>query len=229
MSSLSRIGLTSPRPLVSRIATVTTATWPRYGLKNARIRRIVRPRRSGGTGTKSPGPPRAPNARLAPRPAPPLDAMERPKPPPLPVTRLPGGQRVGFGDPLRLEPALRVDRGLAAVARRGDGLAIPVVVDVAGDEDALDPCVSFIVDDEVALGVDLEPVLERLGVGAVADRDEQAVDRQRLLDADVGVDLDLRIDPGPLDHDLAGLERVTPMEEVDLRGEAGQVGRLLER
>src|SRR6266699_2369205 len=104
------------------MATVTTATWPRYGLKKARIRRMVRPRRSGGTGSKAPGPPRAPNARPAPRPAPPLDAMDRPKPPPLPVTRLPRSECVGLGDPLRLEPALRVDRGLAAVARGGHGL-----------------------------------------------------------------------------------------------------------
>ena len=38
--SFSRIGLTRPMRLVSRIATRTTATWPRYGRKNATIRRM---------------------------------------------------------------------------------------------------------------------------------------------------------------------------------------------
>ena len=68
--------------------------------------------------------------------------------------------------PCGLEPALGVDGGLAAVARRGDGLAVAMVVDVAGDEDALDLGVGLVVDDEVALRVDLEPVAERLGVRA---------------------------------------------------------------
>src|SRR5215212_9971860 len=76
----------------------------------------------------------------------------------------PSGQRVGFGDALRLEPALRVDGGHAAVTRRGDGLAIAVVVDVSGDEHAFDLGVGLVADDEVALGVDLEPFAECLGV-----------------------------------------------------------------
>ena len=47
-----------------------------------------------------------------------------------------GGARLG--DALRLEPALGVDRRPAAVAGGGDRLAVAVVVDVAGDEDAVD-------------------------------------------------------------------------------------------
>src|SRR5690242_21502202 len=99
------------------------------------MRRSVRPRRSLGTGSKSP-PPR-PNMRPA---GPPPAWARRWKPTPdRPVMRgLPGGQRVGFGDALRLEPALGIDRRHAAVTRRGDGLPVAVVVHVAGDEHALD-------------------------------------------------------------------------------------------
>ena len=124
-----------------------------------------------------------------------------------------------------------------------------MVVDVAGDEDAVDLRGGLVVDHEIALRVDLEPVAEDLGVGLVADRHEQAVDRHRpllagvgvaqaetvdlgvaedLLDGGVGVELDLRVAPGAVDHDPAAPELVAPVEEVDLRREAGQVGRLLE-
>ena len=79
--------------------------------------------------------------------------------------------------PSDFEPALGVDGGLAAVGRRGDRLAVAVVVDVAGDEHAVDLRAGLVVDDEVARLVDLEPVAEGLGVGPVADGDEQAVER----------------------------------------------------
>ena len=83
----------------------------------------------------------------------------------------------GLGDALGFEPALGVDGGLAAVGCGGDGLAVSMVVDVAGDEDALDLRVGLVVDDEVALLVDVEPVAEGLGVRPIADGDEQAIDR----------------------------------------------------
>src|SRR5260221_1640240 len=161
----------------------------------------------------------------------------------------PGGERVRFGQPLGLEPALSVDRGHAAVARRGDRLAIAMVMDVAGDEHAIDLRAGVVVGHEVALGVDLEPVPECLGVRAMADRDEESLDRhvaylagngvdelqpidllvaQDLLDASVRVDLYLWVCECPIDHDPARPERVAPMEEVDLLAEAGQVTRLLE-
>ena len=43
------------------------------------------------------------------------------------------------------------------------------------------------------------------------------------------MDLDLGVGARPIDHDLRRPERVAPVEQVDLRREAGQVGRLLER
>src|SRR6476659_9927316 len=88
---------------------------------------------------------------------------------------LPGGGGRRLADALRLEPALGIDRGLAAVAGRGHGLAVAVVVDVARDEHALDLRAGLVADDEIALLVHVEPVLEHLGVRAVADRDEEAL------------------------------------------------------
>ena len=67
--------------------------------------------------------------------------------------------------PCGLEPALGVDGRLAAVARRGDGLAVAVVVDVARDEHAVDPAAGVVVGHEVALRVDLEPVLNTSVLG----------------------------------------------------------------
>ena len=240
----------SPRKLDARIATSTTATWNRYGRKKARIRRIVRPRRSGGTrsspmGTRRPGGAplaarKAPrprkligssraesgrasggryhrwaagrcggNQRVARGPVPPsasprgagfahicvrrlqekssrsgaatarrerasksrlptsagstchrtaprrlfernggkrqryqlpdarVRGSGRPAPPGL-GARLPRSRRLDLRDALRFEPALGVDGGPAAVAGGRDGLAIAMVVDVTGDEDALD-------------------------------------------------------------------------------------------
>ena len=154
--------------------------------------------------------------------------------------------------PATLEPALGVDRGLAAVAGRGDRLAVAMVVDVAGDEDAVDLRAGLVVDHEVALLVDVEPVAEHVGVRPVADRDEQALDRQRRARSpvvgvaqpepvDLGVAEDLRrprCSGGPRSWGGRSArstmifdcpERVAPVEQVDLGREAGQEGRLLER
>src|SRR5439155_16115633 len=124
----------------------------------------------------------------------------------------PGG--LDLGDSLGLEPALGVDRGLAAVTRGGDCLAVAVIVDVAGDEHALDLRAGLVANEEVALLVDLEPIAEDLRVRPIADRDEQALHvdvpnlvgrrvaepqpgdlrvAQDLLDGRIRVDLDLRV------------------------------------
>ena len=52
---------------------------------------------------------------------------------------LPGCGGRGLGDAFGFEPALGVDRGLAAVGGCGHGLAVAMVVDVARDEHAIDP------------------------------------------------------------------------------------------
>ena len=72
------------------------------------------------------------------------------RPPRLPLPRRrpsPGRRRGALDDPLLLEPALGVDRRLAAVRGGGDRLPVAVVVHVAGDEDALDVGVRLVPDD----------------------------------------------------------------------------------
>ena len=64
--------------LVARIATSTTTTWPRYGRKKAAMRRIVAPRRSRGTRTKSSD---GGVRRPGPEAPPPVRARERTPPP----------------------------------------------------------------------------------------------------------------------------------------------------
>ena len=94
------------------------------------------------------------------------------------ATALPvrGGRGLDLAD--RREPALGVDGRLAAVPGRGHRLAVVVVVDVARDEDALDPRSGLTDDLEVAAGTDLELALEQVGVRLVADGDEHALHRQ---------------------------------------------------
>src|SRR4029077_11040322 len=122
-----------------RIATRTTPTCSRYGRKKPTIRRIVAPRRSLGTGVKSrAAPPRPPPPiRPPPRAPPPVAARVPPARGKLTTSSPSGGGR-GLGDPLGLQPAFRVDGRLAAIRGRGDGLAIAMVVDIAGDEHAVD-------------------------------------------------------------------------------------------
>src|SRR5206468_2807902 len=74
------------------------------------------------------------------------------------------------------EPALGVQGGHAAGAGGGDGLAVVVVGDVAGGEDAFDagPGAGRLRPDDVALVVDLELAAEEGGVGGVADGQEDA-------------------------------------------------------
>src|SRR4051812_36144848 len=94
--------------------------------------------------------------------------------PPPRARASPRGGGARLGDALGLEPALRVDRGLAAVRGGRDRLPVVVVVDVAGDEDALDLRVRLVADVEIAHRVDVEPVAEDLGVGSIPDRHEEA-------------------------------------------------------
>src|SRR3982750_3810105 len=82
------------------------------------------------------------------------------------------------------EPALGVDRRRGAGARRGDGLAVDVVDDVATGEDAVDVGAGArVLDLDVALVVELELTGEQLAARVVPDGDEQAADRHRLAGA----------------------------------------------
>src|SRR6201996_4684175 len=94
----------------------------------------------------------------------------------------------GAGGSVLGEPPLRVDRGRAPAAGRGDGLAVHVVDHVAASEDALDrgpgrPALDL----DVALVGNRELLGEQLAARVVADGDEHAADREHALLAGTGV------------------------------------------
>src|SRR5204863_10191490 len=111
------------------------------------------------------------------------------------------------------EPALSVEGGLAAHAGGGDRLAIGAVRDVARDEDALDvrrgaPRVLQL---DVALVVEVDLPAEEVRQRRVADRDEEALDRQLAALAVAGVLEEDAGDAVPAEH----VDDVRP--EVHLR------------
>src|SRR6185436_498995 len=143
-----------------------------------------------------------------------------------------------FGDALVRQPALAVERGHAAGAGGGDGLAVDVVDGVAAGEDALDVRDGGIVvrSDDVAALVELELPRVHLRVRRVADGDEeplggevgdfvrlQVAQLQRgdaaflraddFVDGGVVAELDLRIGESPLLHDLRGAQLLAAVED----------------
>src|SRR5579859_6594892 len=161
---------------------------------------------------------------------------------------------VGGGDGLRLahrlEPALGVDGRLAAITGSGHRLPVAVVVDIAGDEDALDRRASLADHPQVAALIGLELADEEVGVRLVADGDEQApdleargfarggiaelerADRRVTLDLEhlsVPAHLDLRVAQRAVLHDPAAAELIATHEHRDLAREPGEEERLLER
>src|SRR5450759_2993300 len=167
----------------------------------------------------------------------------------LPVAGSAGRRDNGLRRLVLLEPPLRVDGRPAAVPGCRHRLAIAMVVDVAGDEDPLDARVGLVVDDQVAFLVLRKPGLERRGIRPVADRDEEALDgkiagrpgrhvaqphaghrlsAEHLIHGHAAVDLNAGMALCAGLHDPAGPELGTPVEEVDLRRETGQVEGLLQ-
>src|SRR4051794_31282907 len=146
---------------------------------------------------------------------------------------------------------LGVQGGLASRAGGGDRLAIRVVDEVAGGEDARPVGARGApLDDDVALVVGVDLAVDDLRLRLVPDRAERAVHRQllglaglhvaqrgvtqrpglagvELLDDVRGLELEVLGLAGAPDHDLAGAELVAAVHHVDLAGELGQEDRLL--
>src|SRR5580658_4398842 len=127
-------------------------------------------------------------------------------------------------------------RGHAACTSSGDGLAIAAVLHVAGRVNAGNLNAVMRGEDvvlrlDVAVLVEIELAVEHLGVGLVADAEEQAFDFQiafgsvadiaqaeafdgevfdaeNLFDDGVGAQLDIGMSHGALQHDLGGAEGV---------------------
>src|ERR1700742_899022 len=140
--------------------------------------------------------------------------------------------------------------GHAAGAGGGDGLAVAAILNVSAGVDALklhalagDEDVVLALD--VAVGVEIELAFEHLGVGLVADAEEDEADGECpalvgllvveleaadtfLIDAvdlfDNGVvkEFDLRMSDGALEHDARRAEVFAAVDDRDLGGEAGE-------
>ena len=150
----------------------------------------------------------------------------------------------------RGEVALGVEGRRAAGAGRGDRLPVVVVDQVAAGEDAREVGAGRgLLDEDVAVLVEVDLAGQQLGAGVVTDRDEEAGRVELALLAGLGVDqgqagelvvavdrlhggvpgeLDLRVGEGALLHDLRRTQLAATVDHRDLGGEAGQEGGLLD-
>ncbi|TKS60846.1 MAG: hypothetical protein EWM73_03046 [Nitrospira sp.] len=150
-----------------------------------------------------------------------------------------------------LEVALGFERGHAARARGGHGLAVGEVGDVAGREDAGHGGLRAPRRDlDVFVRVQVDLPLEDGRIGLVPDGDEEPVNGRLPLDARLEVlephrrhlalggvqdvldrrvpdELDLGVLQRTLLHDLGGAERIAAMDHLHLAAEAREVERLL--
>ena len=147
------------------------------------------------------------------------------------------------------EVVLHVERGDRAAAGGGDGLAVGRVDDVAGREHARHRGARRApVDPHGAVLGDVELVVHEVRARVVADRDENARDREfpggsvdgvaqqqarhrvvadHVDDLAVPDELDLLVGERAVLHDLRRAQLVAAVDHVDLRGELGEEGRLL--
>src|SRR5438552_3338612 len=136
--------------------------------------------------------------------------------------------------------------------RRGYGLPVDMVLNVAGGKDPGNVGLCAIVRLEIADFVHLELAAEKRGVGLVADADEHSVTRlygffslhhvldfhpgyralrrvQNVRDHRIPDELDLLVAPHPVLHDLGGPQLVTTVNDRNLGGIAGEEQRLFRR
>ena len=149
-----------------------------------------------------------------------------------------------------LQKFLDFNGGHASGSRRGDGLAVTAVLDVSAGKDARDLVAVVGGEDiagrlDVAIWVEVHLAGKHLGVGLVADAEEEAADgelgleagldvlkqqaahifllnAEHFLDDGIGAQLDVGVSDGAVEHDLRGAEGLAAMEQGDLGGEAGE-------
>src|SRR6188472_263457 len=161
---------------------------------------------------------------------------------------------VGLGGGWRVaQVPLGVEGALAAAAGRGYGLAVGVVDHVSHGEDALEVGAGRAgLGEDVAVLVGVDLARDHLGAGDVADRDEGAVGLEvlalprldvaqahvveatalagdELLRHIGGLEGDVALLPGPLEHDLRSAELVAAVDHGQLAGELGDEDRVLHR
>lgn len=140
-----------------------------------------------------------------------------------------------------LQPSLRVEGSHASSSGRGDGLAVPLVLDITGSKDTGDVGLSRAGDGlDVTILVQVQLTLEQGGGGDVANGVEETIDIHRAslfgdgvledegaeqLAVTLALDRDGVVENGDLGvarktvgHDLGGTKLVTADQNVDVRG-----------
>jgi hypothetical protein len=148
------------------------------------------------------------------------------------------------------EVFFNLERGHAAGAGGGDGLAVAAVLDVSAGEDAgkkfaVEGGEDVVAGEDVTLGVEIDHAPEGFGIWDVADGEEHEGDRQdvhlvgdlvfdaealdvlvldaeHLFDDGVGEELHLGMSHGAIEHDLRRTELFASVDDGDLGGEAGE-------
>jgi hypothetical protein len=155
--------------------------------------------------------------------------------------------------PVLFEVLLRLERRHAARSGRGNGLAVAAVLHVAAGKHAGNNAPLCVVK-HVAGGLDVAVLVQihlpgkHLRIRLVADAEEQAADgqlecspsshpsaqplhvllfhAQHLFHGGVGAQLDVGMGHGAVQHDLGRAEGLTPVQQRDLAGKAGEKQRL---
>src|SRR5579872_41757 len=145
-----------------------------------------------------------------------------------------------------LQEFLRVHSGHATGTCRSDGLAIGLVLDVAGSENAVDIRTTTFVGLEVAGFIHVDLPAENFRVGVVTNADKETGNREdryfvvldiakfdgfdvvlggieNFLDDDWGQEFDLVVGLGTIKHDFGSAKIVAPMEDGDFLCEARQM------
>ncbi len=84
----------------------------------------------------------------------------------------------GDGFTLVFQPAFHIDRGAAAIAGGGNGLAIAMIGNVASGKDARDVGHRMFDRHDIADLIHIDDALEELSIWLMADRQEDALHRQ---------------------------------------------------
>ena len=130
-----------------------------------------------------------------------------------------------------------VHGGHATGARSGDGLAITMILHVAGDENTGDAGLAAVGGEQVAVGIGGKLAAKGGGVGIVADGDEHAVNFKFARFVGVGIaeanafdtgivgenflddggsdKLDFFVGPGAINHDFGGAKFVAAVNQIE--------------
>jgi len=144
-----------------------------------------------------------------------------------------------------------VHGGHATGARSGDGLAITMILHVAGDENTGDAGLAAVGGEQIAIGVGWKLAAKGDGIGIVADGDEHAVNFEFARFAGFGVaeaytfhtgavgenffddggrdEFDFFVGAGAVEHDFRGAKFVAAVNQIQPGGVTGEKAGFLHR